>query len=141
MQQYIAGGSILGTVVTVIVALVVWHWFESGENYGVGISMAWQDVKVAVSCRSLTTPVTFITRKYEDYQLDKPLFASPSWKHFICPIYSESTIRTKAYRESTKEPSFNAMPAPAQQRLLQWIGNKYKERNPRIRHWIWYPAS
>lgn len=109
------------TLAMIVVILTLWHWLESGSGVTTGFKMSWQDVKVTFSCRSVSTTTRFVTRKYEDYESDRPIFAAPGWKHFICPIYATAAVRNTEYRERLKAASYADLPAAAQTRLDDWL--------------------
>lgn len=137
MVQSVTGGSFISLLIVIVMGVIGWHWLESGESFGVGASMAWQDAKVATSCRGLNTSIHFIKRSYEDYLLDRPFFQAPGWKHFICPIYEIDVARTASYRQAIVPASCVAMPEQTREELDDWLSAN-GNLGP-CRTWILYP--
>lgn len=119
-QVTTTASSIPAIIFTILVAMIVWHWVESGSGIGTGIKMTWQDTKVSVSCRSFDTAFRFYGRRFEDYQADRELFRAPGWKKFVCPIYAAEAQRTEKYRQTVVERALKALDEASMQRLKDW---------------------
>ena len=126
-------GALPSAIIGLIFCLAVWHWLESGEGAMVGVKMAWQDVQVTFSCRSLDTTTRFLMRKYEDYAEDRIIFAAPGWKRFICPLYETDVPRSKSYRSTLKDTSYASLTKDEKLRLDTW----FKVRKLTLK--TWYP--
>ena len=120
-MQWITVSSLVSTLTVAVLGLVCWHWLESGENISTGAQMAWQDARVATSCRSLSVTLRFIGRKYEDYQEDARLFSAPNWKEFICNIYDTDAERTPAYRVALIQGVYEKLSDESKNHLKNWL--------------------
>ena len=116
----ISVSSVFGTILTILVILIIWHWLESGAGVTTGIRMSWQDVKVTVSCRSLDTAARFIGRSYEDHLSDKELFRIPRWKRLVCPIYASEAARTPQYRAAVSHRAMSNLSVADLEAIIQW---------------------
>ena len=120
-MQWITGSSLFSALLVVVLGLICWHWLESGESFNTGVQMAWQDAKVATSCRSVSATYRFVIRHYEDYQEDRRLFSAPGWKHFICEIYDSDAERTSQYRTATIQAVYDKLPPSTLEDLKAWL--------------------
>ena len=112
--------SIPATIAAILICLLAWHWLESGAGFGTGVGMTVQDVKVTFSCRNFDTITRFISRRHEDYLLDKQAFAYPSWKYLICPVYAQESLRTEGDRSIILARAWARVPDITKTRISQW---------------------